>query len=285
MKNPPIFMAIAIAGLMASCKKDVQAIEEPTTAIASQTEDTSNIVTSFYNQKAIRSSFNGNIGGYLEHLPRNYNSTTRNYPLLIFIHGIGELGNGTSEIGKVVRNSVPRLLQDGKFPTTFTTSKTASPQSFIIISPQFKHWPNANDVNAMVDYAIKKYRVNKHRIYMTGLSMGGGVVMDYAVAYGDRLAAIVPMAEASYPTTAKAQAIAKKGLPVWAFHNSGDNRISPSYTTNFIKYINNYHPTKPVFKTIFSASGHNCWAKASDPNFRYNGKNIYEWMLQYKRKL
>ena len=284
MKNPPIFMAIAIVGLMASCKKDVQVVDPQTAAVTSEVEDTSNITTSFYNQKAIRSGSNSNIGGYLEHLPRNYNNTTRNYPLLIFIHGIGELGNGTSEIGKVVRNSVPRLLQDGKFPSTFSFSKSTSPQSFIVVSPQFKHWPGTADVNAMVDYAIKKYRVNKHRIYMTGLSMGGGVVMDYAAVHGERLAAIVPMAEASYPTTAKAQAIAKKGLPVWAFHNSGDNRISSSYTVNFVKYINNYHPGKPVFKTIFNAGGHNCWAKASDPNYSYNGKNIYEWMLQFTRR-
>lgn len=283
MKNPPIFPAILIACALLSCKKEVTETPDSSSAIVSEV-DSSNSTTAFYNQKAIRANVCSNIAGYLEHLPKGY-SSAKNYPLLICLHGIGELGNGTTEIGKLLHNSVPKLLQSNSFPAAFKSSKNAGSESFIVIAPQFKHWPNNYDVNTMLNYALKKYRVNKQRVYMIGLSMGGGVLMEYAEQYGKRLAAIVPMCEASYPTSSKGQAIAKTGVPVWAFHNQGDKRISPSYTINFVTYINKYHPAKPVFKTIFNESGHDCWTKATNPNYSQNNKNIYEWMLQYKRVL
>ena len=252
-----------------------------TDAAVENVDDSSNIISTIIGQKAITTNFCSNIGGYLESLPKDYNSSTKKYPLLLFIHGIGELGNGTTDLWKVTRNSVPHLLQTNAFPSTFSTSKGI--YSFVTISPQFKTWPNPETVNGMVDYAIKHYRIDTTRIYITGISMGGGVTMDYAAVYGKRLAAIVPMSEASYPTTAKAQAIAKTGLPIWAFHNLDDGRISSSYTINFINYINSYHPVVAARKTIFNASGHNSWSQASAPTYRENNMNIYEWMLQYKK--
>ena len=44
-------------------------------------------------------SVTGACGGYFEYLPQGYNSNTwQSYPLIIFIHGIGEEGNGTSDL-------------------------------------------------------------------------------------------------------------------------------------------------------------------------------------------
>lgn len=271
---------VGLAAVLVSCQKNVETPVATETAV-DNVSDSSNIITTFINQKAIATNFCSGIGGYLESLPKEYSTSTKKYPLLLFIHGIGEMGNGTTDLWKVTRNSVPHLLQTNSFPQTFSTSKGI--YSFVIVSPQFKSWPSVETVNGMVNYAIKHYRIDTTRIYLTGLSMGGGVVMDYAQVYGKRLAAIVPMSEASYPTAAKAQAIAKTGLPIWAFHNLYDGRVSSSYTINFINYINSYNPLVKARKTIFNASGHNSWSQASAPTYSENNMNIYEWMLQYKR--
>ena len=35
---------------------------------------------------------------------------------------------------------------------------------------------------------------------------------------------------------------------------------------------------------MFSSDSHNAWTKATDPTYKENGQNIYEWMLSYKKE-
>ncbi|HWI90938.1 MAG TPA: hypothetical protein VNT20_06650, partial [Flavisolibacter sp.] len=146
---------------------------------------------------------NGNCGGYYEYLPQGYSSNTwQSYPLIVAVHGIGELGNGTSDLPNLLNcwTSIPRLIANGGFPSSFNVS--GQNFSFIVICPQFKSWPSGADVNAVVDYAVQNYRVDQSRIYVTGLSMGGGSVWDFAGNYPTKAAAVVPVcgAASSDPT-------------------------------------------------------------------------------------
>ncbi|MEO5639325.1 MAG: hypothetical protein ABIR15_19485, partial [Chitinophagaceae bacterium] len=43
--------------------------------------------------------------GFLEFKPKDYG--TQKHPLIIFLHGIGERGNGTSQINGVAANAIP----------------------------------------------------------------------------------------------------------------------------------------------------------------------------------
>ena len=85
-----------------------------------------------------QTSISGACGGYYEYLPQGYNTnTTKNYPLIIAVHGIGELGNGTTDLGNILNcwTALPRLIDNGGFPTSFTVAGQSF--SFIVISPQF----------------------------------------------------------------------------------------------------------------------------------------------------
>jgi hypothetical protein len=42
-------------------------------------------------------------------------------------------------------------------------------------------------------------------------------------------------------------------------------------------------PNPPAKKTIFPGSGHDAWTQTYWQEWRENGMNIYEWMLQYQR--
>jgi hypothetical protein len=145
-----------------------------------------------------------------------------------------------------------------------------------------------NSIEAILNYAIQHYKVDVSRIYMTGLSKGGGYTFDFAgknAVNANKLAAIVPTAEASLPVHAQARTIAAANLPVWATHNLGDIDISVSYTNDYINWINEPPaPTPLAKKTIFPGNGHDSWTQTYNPEFRENGMNIYEWMLQYQRK-
>ena len=223
-----------------------------------------------------------NSGGYYEYLPSTYNSDANSYPLIVFVHGLGELGNGTStDLPKLLNcwYALPRLINDGGFPKSFNVG--GQQQGFIVISPQFKAWPSASDVNDVINYAVNNYRVNQNRIYVTGLSMGGGATWDFASAYPTRAAAIVPVCGASWPDAGKAKLIASAKLPVWATHNDFDGTVPSSYTKDWITNITNDGGIGK--KTIWPVNSHDAWTKTYDPTFKENNLNVYDWMLQYSK--
>jgi dienelactone hydrolase len=227
-------------------------------------------------------SVSGSCGGFYEYLPQGYNSnTTKTYPLIVAVHGIGELGNGTTDLPNILNcwTALPRLIENGGFPSSFSVAGQSF--SFIVISPQFKWWPYASDVNDVVDYAIKNYRVDQSRIYVTGLSMGGGSVWDFAGNFPTKAAAIVPICGAASSDVTRAQAIANAKLPVWATHNQDDPTVSSSNTAGWVNLINQYGGN--IQSTIFPVSGHDAWTKTYDPGFTQNGVNIYQWMLMHQK--
>ena len=222
--------------------------------------------------------------GYYEYLPQGYETGTETYPLLIFNHGTGESGDGNAGITKLVNTGLPKLINTGGFPTSFTVNGEVF--RFIVICPQYTSWPTVADVDAVLNYALGHYRVNTNRIYMTGLSMGGGITWDFAAQAKlvVKLAAMVPICGASSESKQKAKVIADAGLPVWATHNLHDPTVNVNTTINYINDILARNPSAPVKYTIFNASGHDAWTKTYNPSFEENNMNIYEWMLQYQLK-
>jgi predicted esterase len=232
-------------------------------------------------------TINGNCNGFYEYLPQGYETGNETYPLMVFIHGIGELGNGTTDLPKVLQNGPPRLINFGLFPTSFTINNTT--HKFIVISPQYVTPPTENDVAAVVNYAAQTYRVNQNRIYLTGLSMGGGAAAYYAginAANANKLAAIVTVCGSVRLPGSLPATIANANLPFWGTHNQVDPTVPTSNTIDNVANINNTIPVPvPLAKiTIFPViNDHDAWTQTYDPNFRENGLNVYEWMLTYQR--
>lgn len=230
-----------------------------------------------------------NSNGYYEYLPSGYSSGSAKYPLIIFVHGIGELGDGSqSQLSKVLANGTPKQISEGIFPASFTVK--GQTYKFIVLSPQFTIWPFPYDINNIINYAIRNYRVDTSRIYLTGLSMGGGVVWEYPgedLSYANRVAAIVPISGAAWPANFRCENIAAGNVAVWATHNDQDPQVPSFYTVDFVNNIDNQPaPPNPLAKkTIFSSTAHDAWSKTYDLNFKEDGVNIYEWMLQYSRNI
>lgn len=229
----------------------------------------------------VNKSVGTNCNGFYQAVPVGYNATTTKYPLLIFLHGQGELGNGTTDLSKVLNNGTPSILKKKAFPPNFEIK--GKNYSFIVLMPQFTKWPSADDVQAMIDYAVQTYSIDKTRIYVAGLSMGGGVTWMHASKYAPKVAAIVTMAGAAKLSDANAKEIVTSKLPVWSFHNQDDKTVDVSYTINNIAKLNSYSPVIAPKVTYWPTGGHDSWTKPSDPAYKENGINIYEWMLQYSR--
>ncbi len=252
------------------CKKD----------IASNLSINNLIETAPHIQKAVTLELNGSIGGFYEALPSRYSETNKDYPLLISFHGAGQLGNAGNQLPLVLNDGIAQLIFQKKFPPNFSVQ--GKNFSFVVLSPQFNKNPSLEEVDEFIQYAKTKYRIDIKRIYLAGLSMGGFITSRIAAANPSQFAAIVPVSGAENDT-AVCRSIAQGKLPVWAFHNRYDPEVNVTGTQDFITLLNGFKPDISPRLTVFNASRHDAWTAAFDPNYKEEGVNIYEWMLQYTR--
>jgi dienelactone hydrolase len=215
---------------------------------------------------------------YYEYVPSDYNANSNKYPVVIFLHGLGERGaNSTNpailddQIYKVAKLGPPKFVKNGtKFP-------------FILISPQLKSnygsWPSSY-VMEVINHVKKYLRIDERRIYITGLSLGGGGTWVAAQDYPKMFAAVAPVC-GSNNTLSKACNIASENVGVWAFHGDRDSTVPKSRTINMINAINNCaKKPNPLAKlTIYAGVNHNAWDYAYRTDHSLHNPNLYEWMM------
>jgi predicted peptidase len=142
-------------------------------------------------------AINGQINGYWEYLPAGYSSNpTKTYPLLVFIHGYGEIGTGNlPSMTSLLIHGVPRVIEWNIFPQSVTSNGQS--YSFIVLSPQYLNLGvSVVDLDQFLEYAFAHYRVDRNRVYLTGFSNGGSLCYEYIgnnPAYAQKIAAVVPL--------------------------------------------------------------------------------------------
>ena len=214
--------------------------------------------------------------GYLEYLPQDYNANTNDYPIVIFLHGIGERGTTStdpatllSSVQRVANAALPKYVKYGtQYP-------------FILISPQLKGsygtWP-ADYVMDVLNHVRKYLRINEKRIYITGLSLGGFGTWTTLGAYPQVFASAVAICSGGN-ALAKACDIAAENIPLWAFHGTDDNVVSYTVTTKMINAVNGCtpHPDPLAKTTLFAGADHSIWDKA------YQETTAIDWMLSFTK--
>ena len=226
-------------------------------------------------------AINSNVSGYYETLPALYWKTTKRYPLIVFIHGIGELGTGLSRLNCC---GLPYHIKGGTFPAKFLVNGTY--YSFIVISPQFRVRPSAANVQSVIDFAKSRYRVDASRVYVTGMSMGGGSTWDWAAVYGQNAAAIGPVCAGTRPTTTLASYVASKNLPIWSLNSADDAVVPIQWARDWINWIdarNTTYASKTKLTVWYGLSHNGTWGKAFNPKTYVDGYNLYQWLLLNKR--
>src|SRR5690349_21337378 len=112
------------------------------------------LIMSVCHSKAQQKAEQYNIAvNYLLYLPQDYaKDTSKQWPLMIFLHGSGEAG---TDIQKVKTHGPPKLIEQGEqFP-------------FIVVSPQAPEnegW-EPQVIIRMIRALQSKYKVDKERIY------------------------------------------------------------------------------------------------------------------------
>jgi predicted peptidase len=194
---------------------------------------------------------------YLLYLPKDYDQKA-SWPLMLFLHGAGERGD---DLNLVKKHGPPKLIEAGKdFP-------------FIVVSPQCPRnkWWEPFDLTVLLDDIVEKYKVDKDRIYLTGLSMGGFGTWSLAIRTPNRFAALVPICGGGEPITAKVFTYA----PAWVFHGAKDPVVPLERSEKMVEALKKRGGS--VKFTVYPDAGHDSWTEA------YNTPELYEWLLQQKR--
>jgi len=195
---------------------------------------------------------------YLLFLPESYHDSVKAWPMIVFLHGSGESGNNLELVKK---HGPPKIVENKPdFP-------------FIVLSPQsaLGGW-DASALVGLVDNIAATYRVDRDRIYLTGLSMGGYGTWALAAAYPDRFAAIVPICGGGYPHNAERLA----SLPTWVFHGAKDESVPIRRSRQMVDALRAVGAD--VTFTIDEEAGHDSWTAA------YDNPKLYDWLLEHKRE-
>jgi predicted peptidase len=147
---------------------------------------------------------------------------------------------------------------------------------FVLVSPQSPSeldWWDVDSLDAVLDDVLAKYEVDADRVYLTGLSMGGYAVWDWALHRPERFAAIVPIS--GEPNTDLADIIAKARLPVWAFHGSKDKEVWPHEDQKMVNLIQKAGGDARL--TLYEDAGLDAWTRT------YANPELYRWMLSHRR--
>ncbi len=194
---------------------------------------------------------------YLLFLPKGYETSDQRWPLMLFLHGSAESG---TNLAKVKTHGPPKIVE----------SKPDFP--FILISPQSpEHGWNVNTLNALLDDVIGNYRVDKRRVYLTGLSMGGIGTWSLAAAHPERFAAIVPICGGGNPEDSQKLAT----LPTWVFHGAQDPTVPVQRSREMVAAIKAAGGN--IKFTEYPEAKHDSWTKT------YDDPELSKWLLEQKR--
>jgi len=205
----------------------------------------------------------------------------KTYPLVIFLHGAGERG-------------IDNELQLLYFPTQMAEEKWRKKFPCFLLAPQCRpdrkwmevDWASPNDpvtpaevseqslaVEQMIQKTLKEEPVDRSRVYLTGLSMGGFGSFDLGARHPDWFAAVAPICGAADPK----RMAALKDVPVFIVHGDGDTVVPVERSRSAVKALK-AAGADPIYKEL-PGVGHNSWT----PGYS-DEEGLVPWMFSQKKK-
>lgn len=217
-------------------------------------------------------------------LPQNF-SEEKEYPLVLFLHGAGERGSDNER--QLVHGS--RLFLD---------EENRSEYPAIVIFPQcprndywsnvdvksgpsgrvFKFLDGGNPTKSMglvlqlLDSVTAQSFVDKDRVYVGGLSMGGMGTFEVLSRKPDLFSAAFPICGGGNPDSAVKYA---DKVNLWIFHGAKDDVVYPDHSVAMALALQKAG-AKPKF-TLYKDANHNSW----DPAF--SEPELFPWLFSQKK--
>ncbi|TAE57609.1 MAG: phospholipase [Bacteroidetes bacterium] len=217
--------------------------------------------------------------------PENYDST-RQYPLVLFLHGRGECGTDNEKqlthgaklfLDPVNRRSYPAIVLFPQCPvesywSSVKIDRSSSPATFVFDDSGAPSEPLAA-VADLVQRFIQNGQADPSRVYITGLSMGGMGTFEMVDRHPELFAAAAPICGGG-DTRHYSKAVRK--IPFWVFHGGADPVVPVKHSREMVQKLESLRVS--VKYSEYPGVGHNSWDNAfAEPDF-------LAWMFQQRRK-
>ncbi|MEP7228728.1 MAG: prolyl oligopeptidase family serine peptidase [Ginsengibacter sp.] len=217
-------------------------------------------------------------------LPARYNPLKK-YPLIIFLHGSGGRGNNN---GSQMNNGGTLFIRDNimlNYPAivVFPQCEARSSWNTVIMQRDTaKKWiytfpkdaPPKRSLQLLMELIPeleKNYAVDKERLYVGGLSMGGMGTYELVDRMPDTFAAAFVICGAG--DTGKVRELKKTAW--WLFHGQKDSTVYVTQAENMKEALE--EAGADVKLTIYPEDGHDSW------NDAFKEPGLFEWM--FKKRL
>lgn len=210
---------------------------------------------------------------YALYVPRNFDRS-RAYPVVVSLHGAGS--NHRLNLRRVFGKSNQAGETDVEATRTFPEWRDVD---YLVVSPLargtmgYQGIAEKDVLDALADVK-KRFRVDEDRVYLTGLSMGGGGTLWLGLTRPDVWAAIAPVCPAP-PEEAHELAGNALNLPVKLFQGASDPVVKPAGTREWHEKLKAQGVR--VEYVEFRGVGHESWENA------YKDGAIFQWFSEFRR--
>ena len=240
---------------------------------------TQNVLLKFFEARTYVAQ-DGTELAYRLYVPYGYDST-KEYPVVVFMHGAGERGN--DNLGNMKH-----------LPLKWFSIEDSPYWDCIVVAPQCpngQQWvdtpwadggyrvenvPESNEMRAameIIDMVEASYPTDLDRYYVAGLSMGGFATWDMIMRYPERFAAAVPICGGGDYT----QAYKLVDMPIYTLHGTKDYDVPMSGTKEMVVALEMLGSTVINYEEL-KGYAHNVWGYAGDK------PEIWLWLLEQTRE-
>lgn len=180
-------------------------------------------------------------------------------PVFIFLHGASLCGN---DLDRVKRYGTIDAIEKGRNIDGY------------VIAPQNPggSW-NPQKVMNILEWVESNYNVDKERVYVLGMSLGGYGTIDMAATFPDRIAAAIAMCGGG---TVKNLSNLNE-LPLWIIHGTGDSSVSVKESDKVVNAIKNISKGEAPRLSYDRIPGMN----HSKPARMFYLEESYDWLLNH----
>ena len=202
--------------------------------------DVSRFKSYIYNSMAFRLRYPNNF---------NKNDQTKKYPLILFLHGGGEIAENTDNEYHLLLGA--RLFQS-LIDANLFNGYMFFPQQRVV------GWEDTyfSRINNIIDSLTKYGNVDPDRIIVMGLSIGGNGTLTYAAGFPKRTASVIPSSP-SFVTTFNGLVNNFIHIPVWMASGGLDQNPDPASARSFVNAFQNAGGN--IRYSFFPLSDHDSW--------------------------
>lgn len=189
--------------------------------------------------------------------PSDYEPGGHPMPLVIFLHGASLCGNN---LNRVRTYGVLDAIEKGKVIPA------------VVLAPQNSGgaW-SPKKIDELLEWTEEHYTIDKSRVYVLGMSLGGYGTLDYVGTYPHKIAAA--MAFCGGCSLKKMDGLGQ--LPLWIMHGTADRAVSIKQSQSVVDYLQKSGNDKLLRYDWMQGGDHGVYARL------FYLQKTYDWLFSH----